>query len=210
MSPTQWRMLAQVGTGASGRQLADRLSHGEYDVCRQLRDLIEAGMVELDEAPAAPEPVPHAPASTSDVAGPPVLDTGVDLGPDLASFVAVGATEEPLTIDPVPLVPEVEAGAAPVEESFGAFDAMVETGDVEPAAEPAVDASDEDDFLSELSQLSPKAAAAVEATWGGDAPAAAAEVTDASADEPAGEPAASGDDEIDQNLLLRFLSSTKQ
>lgn len=49
----QWRVLAHIGTGASGHRIAGQLEQGELDVCRQLKDLIDRGLVELDdEAPA--------------------------------------------------------------------------------------------------------------------------------------------------------------
>lgn len=46
----QWRVLAHIGTGASGHRIAGELEQGELDVCRQLKDLIDGGLVELDEA----------------------------------------------------------------------------------------------------------------------------------------------------------------
>ncbi|MDE0802365.1 MAG: DUF4388 domain-containing protein [Acidimicrobiales bacterium] len=70
---------------------------------------------------------------------------------------------------------------------------------------------DADEFLAQLTNLSPKAAAAIEATAEeaagrepttqepDDTPPAAAEAT----------PAPEGDEEINRNLLLKFLSSTK-
>lgn len=45
----QWRVLAHIGTGASGHRIAGELEQGELDVCRQLKDLIDGGLVELDE-----------------------------------------------------------------------------------------------------------------------------------------------------------------
>ena len=208
VAPVQWRVLAQVGTGVDGHGLAGRLGQGEYDVCRQLRDLIETGLVELDEAPVE-APVGVHTAWDAPTAEPTFVEPDLDpdavssLGADLASFVAVGTVEEP---EPEP-EPEVEVeveepvASAPELEAF-------EPEAFEPEAE-AAEPDDDEDVLSQLSQLSPKAAAAVEATWGGDEQVAA----DAPV-EPEPEPAEasapmSGSDEIDQNLLLRFLSSTK-
>jgi hypothetical protein len=159
LTPAQWRMLAQVGTGVTGHVLSDRLGEGEYDVCRQLRDLMDDGMVELDEAPSA-------------------FDTMVDTG---------SGVEVPAELD----------DAAP-EVTF----------------EPVPDQGD--DHLSQLSHLSPKAAAAIEATWTDD------DETDAETDAtppetavedvpsaPAADNATPAGDDMDQNLLLRFLSSAK-
>ena len=62
-----------------------------------------------------------------------------------------------------------------------------------------------DEFLAQLTNLSPKAAAAIEAT----AEEASGRVATDEHDEPADERAPEGDEEINRNLLLKFLSSTK-
>jgi len=233
VTPAQWRVLAQVGTGATGHDLGHRLGQGEYDVCRQLRDLVQDGMVELDEAPVAHEaPAAVAPLRSVDVDAawdtpvePSFVEPDLDaddvshLGADLASFVAAGTEDEAVAIgvDEDEPQPETEAEADLVEVA-PPLEAMVDTGDVEdePEAEPADDA----DVMSQLSQLSPKAAAAVEATWSEDTEDTEADEADEADEQPAaaveaaepaeGEvaPTAAGDD-IDQNLLLRFLSSAK-
>ncbi len=243
VAPAQWRVLAQVGTGTDGHTLAERLGQGEYDVCRQLRDLIEIGLVELDEAPVTAAPaVVHAPATdafgdagaswSTPSEEPTFVEPALDqdavssLGADLASFVAVGTVEQPPaepeselesaveetieasepveTSEPAEIdqIEQIEAGEEPVDEP-----GTVEDESVGAPAHLEVEVEDED-VLSQLSQLSPKAAAAVEATWDtDDAPAdpiEPVEPVEPQATEP--EP---GHDEIDQNLLLRFLSSTK-
>lgn len=223
IAPAQWRVLAQVGTGASGHAVADRLEQGEYDVCRQLRDLVEGGLVELADAPT--EAVVDAPVTAfATVEAPTFVEPALDpeavssLGTDLASFVAVGTVEEPYTVGAPETVqePVVESEATfePDTSETGTDEAEVtferDTAEAEISEPAATEPEDDDDFASQLSQLSPKAAAAVEATWGGDEqaaadePAAAEPVEAVGADQPA-----AGSDEIDQNLLLRFLSSTK-
>ncbi len=74
--------------------------------------------------------------------------------------------------------------------------------DPEPAS-ASVDSADE--FLAQLTNLSPKAAAAIEAT----AEEAAGRSEDEPRDEREADPAPEGDEEINRNLLLKFLSSTK-
>ena len=231
VTPDQWRVLARVGAGADGHALADRLEEGEYDVCRQLRDLVEDGMVELTEAPvAAPVPAPaiDVDAAWDSASGAGFVEPALDsdevstLGAGLASFVAAGTVEEPGAVDFVPTA-EVVAVEDPADEP-SAFEAMVDTGAVEQTwdAEPAPltaatveDADDEGDLVSQLSQLSPKAAAAVEATWTAEvAPTVAedpepAEGEETPTSEAADAPAPAGGDDVDQNLLLRFLSSAK-
>lgn len=239
VTPAQWKVLAQVGTGATGHALAEHLGQGEYDVCRQLRDLVDDGMVELGDAAAAAAATPVTPTVEVD-AWPapldeptfvePALDTEAvtSLGADLASFVAAGTVESPVDVDfsePAPL--DQHAQDDQYEEPT-AFASMVDTGavaehDEEPSAhadahDGDIDIDGDGDFLAQLSHLSPKAAAAVEATWVDDAVAgdleAGAEPEADTSEAPevaaqAGEHAAPAADDIDQNLLLRFLSSAK-
>ncbi|HEU5082201.1 MAG TPA: DUF4388 domain-containing protein [Acidimicrobiales bacterium] len=233
VEPDQWRVLASVGTGLSGRGLSQYLEQGEFDVCRQLRDLVEAGMVEVDEVPAeaaAPSAVPS--WTPADADEPTFVEPALSshevtsLGADLASFVAAGTADEPVELDE-PLDPFTDT----VQPTTDAFPEPADLADDEPAAddptaevasfdeqadeEPAVDEpTDEgEDILAQLSHLSPKAAAAIEAVaapeadavgdpepLGHDAHEAAEEHTDQSG---------ARREDIDQNLLLRFLSSSK-
>lgn len=201
VSADQWRTLAAVGAGASGHDLAERLGQGEYDICRQLRDLVETGMVDVEEAAPQPEPAPVAAFEPAEVEA---------LGADLASFVAVGD----VGADDVPAEPEAEA---PVALAWGLEETpalpVEDAADVVPDDLTGVDDLDGLDDLGEdvpdLSQLSPKAAAAVEATW---SPEPAAAPADEAVTEPerADTDPTTEDGDLDQNLLLRFLSSAKQ
>lgn len=200
VTPDVWRILACVGTGASGHDVARHLVEGEYEVCRVLRDLVERDLVTVEVVDAA-EVEAEAPA---------VAD----------AFAAMVSAPAP---DPVPVY---EVPAEPVAEPVAeAAEPEVEP-EVEPAAhiEPAAapdpfavgvdaDAPAEDEPLSELALLSPKAAAAVSAAWSQDAETDADEVEDveeAEADGAAAEATTpQGDGELDQNLLLKFLSSAK-
>jgi len=197
VTPDDWRLLARIGTGASGQDLAGDLVRGEFDVCRQLRDLVEAGLVELtgevEEAPAA---VPTAEVADAFEAmlHAPVPETPV-----------VEVVPEPLPV----ASPEV---AAAVEEVAAAWSSDPDPADDADDAAPAAsalaaaeaelrgDVAEDADLLSDLAHLSPRAAAAVEATWAAEAP-----------EQPAAETRTgeAGKDELDQNLLLRFLSSSK-
>lgn len=238
VEPDQWRVLASVGTGLSGRGLSQYLEQGEFEVCRQLRDLVEAGMVEVDEVPAE-APAPSAVPSWTPADGdePTFVEPALNshevssLGADLASFVAAGTADEPSELDE-PLdpftdtvQPTTDAFLEPadpadddpeVDEPTAEVLAFDEQADEEPAVEePAVDEpTDEgEDILAQLSHLSPKAAAAIEAVAAPEADAVGDPeplVHDAheAAEEHADQPDARRED-IDQNLLLRFLSSSK-
>lgn len=196
VSAEQWRTLAAVGAGASGHDLADRLGQGEYEVCRQLRDLVETGMVDVEEAAPEPQPV-TAPVEASE----PVEVEA--LGADLAAFVAVGSTQD----DESPAVDEPEAEVPLV---WGLEESPAQPAALEEEVTTDGGSDDLDVEVPDLSQLSPKAAAAVEATWASDAPVEPAEDIPAAAEEPvSGDPTAE-DGDLDQNLLLRFLSTAKQ
>lgn len=66
----QWRVLARIGSGADGHGIAAHLDQGEFETCRELKGLIDVGLVELDEtpsdapAPAAPDTVTVHPTDT--------------------------------------------------------------------------------------------------------------------------------------------------
>lgn len=210
VDPTMWRILARVGTGASGHDVAGHVGQGEFDVCRSLRELVESGLVEVCEvtepggAPAAHEPLAIADAFDAMVhAAIPQAAPDVDELEDDAADRGEYGTRYP-SDDPEPESAaddldeaSLAAAANPADELAAIFGSPSPS---EPA--PAADV----DLLSGLAHLSPKAAAAVEATWAADA-ADAADETDET-DGVAPPPAAEGDD-LDQNLLLRFLSSAK-
>ena len=118
-----------------------------------------------------------------DLAGEP-HDDGVVL-PDLGFDELDGVGAEVEGADDADL--EIEPEPAPAA-------AEIETDDA-PAAEVDEDA-EPDEFLSQLANLSPKAAAAIEAT---------ASESEATRNRPSGE----ADEEINRNLLLKFLSSSK-
>lgn len=224
VAPDQWRVLASVGTGLSGRGLAQYLEQGEFDVCRQLRDLVDAGMVSVDEVPAEAPVQVWAPAvDTSPAAdGPSFVEPALSthevssLGADLASFVAAGTADVPIDMDEAPDADE--AAGEPVHDLMEPFepttaDTVQPTTDATEVPDAADEpAEDGEDILAQLSHLSPKAAAAIEAVAAPDAGADVEPTADAGDDAAEGsEPAdgAAGRDDIDQGLLLRFLSSSK-
>ena len=86
-------------------------------------------------------------------------------------------------------VPEVAAEPVASVDDDEPIEAAAAAADVDEDA-------DSDEFLSQLANLSPKAAAAIEAT---------ASESEATRTRPAGE----ADEEINRNLLLKFLSSSK-
>ncbi len=183
----QWRSLALVGSGISARRLGAHLGVGEFDACSAVRDLVDAGLVGVSEPVSERE----GPAQSSDPEPDPEPEVeapvDVDVEVEVEAPVEVDADDEPG--DPVveQAAPEVtlEAGA---HELTGAETELPETQDD----------ADSGEFLSQLANFSPKAAAALEATV--EEPTTLDEEIAA---------AAEGDDEINRNLLLKFLSSAK-
>ena len=155
-------------------------------------------------------------------------DEVATLGSTLVNFVAKGVEDEDDEIvesdqfdserfDSELRVPEDE------DRGVGLLDDDWYDADADPVAHESAGTEDRDgfpadsdgdpdgdpeEFLAQLSNLSPKAAAAVEATAADDERGSGVEdVAD-----PAAAPATSdedGDEEINRNLLLKFLSSTK-
>ncbi len=258
VSPSQWRVLARIGTGTSGHRIAGQLAQGELDVCRQLRDLIDGGLVELDDEPevghadVTTEVVPASgesakaepftpPAFAASTIGSAEWTPPTPLGPD-------AVTEDPWGGEPESMPERRDRARGRTRPRHGRPGRRRATDDARPSQDDATDADDDaDGFLSQLAHLSPKAAAAIEATAGDDAEPVddvdAAVDADASGhddfvssllpradDRPDDRPdeAASvdsddidptttdvpgdamDDGELNQNLLLRFLSSAKQ
>ena len=227
----QWQALAAIGGGTSAAGLGQRLELGELDTCRRIRDLVEASLVEITDDAAEPEPEPES-AGPEPVADEPVAaprtngwdgdvevvdhdlssDEVASLGDNLAGFVAK-PTDEP-----------VESSAAPVDEwdHEGVDESAEASPDVDDPARSVAEQFDAagtngseaergaDEFLAQLTNLSPKAAAAIEATAEEAAGRqSSTPETEETPTEPATSSAPEGDAEVNRNLLLKFVSSTK-
>ncbi|WP_436796201.1 DUF4388 domain-containing protein [Actinospongicola halichondriae] len=230
VSADQWRSLVAVGAGTSVAGLGQRLELGELDTCRRVRDLVEDSLIELtDELPADEV---AAPGATADAASggsadddrddgyssyngydePKLVDHDLSqdevasLSSNLAGFVA--RSSEPDIESDVESVTETvfddeiagQDDEAEPEEIDRARE-IAEEFDNEQAATNGDEVESADDFLAQLTNLSPKAAAAIEAT--------AEEAAERAEDAPRPAAAPDGDEEINRNLLLKFLSSTK-
>lgn len=203
VTAAQWRSVALIGSGISARRLGAHLDVGEFDASSAVRDLVEAGLVEISELDEVPPPTdtwtPAEPAPLTDHE----LDQDVvaTLGADLAGFVAQ-PTAEPVEVDPT----AVDSGAhefspEPLYEPETAVEPET-VAETDPAVETDDAGGEPDEFLSQLANLSPRAAAAIEAT-AEDEPAEPTELDDQIA------ASVDGDEEINRNLLLKFLSSAK-
>lgn len=232
-----WKVLAVIGGGSTGRRVGIDLGLGELDSCRTLRDLVELGVAEVDpdmvvsdvEPAVEPAVEHHAPPPPPPPPPPGFVDEAVvvdhdltndevaSLGANLAGFMARPSESDAdadLEHDNEPDPVDVEA--SPIEDEFVTEDSHgIEFGEApeRPEAEVAetfepVEMENPDEFLSQLANLSPKAAAAIEAIDG--SPTDEADQTDQSvAEMDDSAPDDSSDEEINKNLLLKFLSSAK-
>lgn len=233
VTKSDWRVLAALGSGKSVLRLSEALALGEFDTCRQLKAMFEAGLITVDatavEEEPAPAPSAAAPEPEPEPAPVPVVD-----------IVAEERSGEPET-DPEPPAP-------PHDDEPRAADAVAADDADEPASRPAKtrqtrSRKPEADMTSPESELAraalaevaapveapvrstrPAAAALADqlAALGVDEEAVAAEVQAEPEPVPAPEPAApaaeaeepeppvSDDGQpIDRGLLLKFLSSVR-
>ncbi|MDQ1394776.1 MAG: resuscitation-promoting factor RpfA [Acidimicrobiaceae bacterium] len=105
MRAEQWRVVVAAGPGGTVASVTQGLGVGEFDACRAVKELVEAGLMAVSAAPAVPEaalpevalseppaPAPPAAADSAEDAAP-VVDRGAD-GADLAPvFASLAETE---------------------------------------------------------------------------------------------------------------------
>ncbi len=191
----QWRQLVAVGGGTTVAGLGDHLGLAELPISRAVKELIEAGLVELGEAPVASyEPTP-APAAEG------IEPAVVDPGPAITFDAGTPTSDTPL-LTVVGDDALADPSVASAEERFDPSALIVE--DTAPPAAPMEVVSDEDDMADaaeiarQLANLSPKAAKAV---------AAAAKATTSEEREAALAEVDETEDPINRGLLLKFLGS---
>lgn len=179
----QWRALVGVATSPTVQSVVERLGVGEFETCRTLKGLVEAGLVTVEERAAAPAPPP--PPVRAEAPAPAPVETAVEAPVEapakpkieaLTSTPAASAAELEATPDPAPAPPKAKK-AKPAPEAQGEADELV------------------------------RQVAALEATQAEAAPETAPEA-EAEA-EAAEEPTAEGEEPINRGLLLKFLSSVR-
>lgn len=209
ISKDRWRTVVAIAGGTSVGHLGDLLEQGELPVSRNVKELVELGLVEIDE-PREGEDWSHAPTSF-EAAYETEAEEPEDEGDyeeaesfDAASSFVVGseADEEPEAeehFDPDALIVEPEGGA----ESFDSYDSFVAAQTADEPAPSAVDdrpldQSDAAVISRQLANLSPKAARAV---------AAAAKATTVEEREALLAQVDDDEDPINRDLLIKFLGS---
>jgi hypothetical protein len=207
----RWRQLVALGGGTTVRHLGEELGLGELPVSRTVKELVELGLVDVGEAPAAATPVPsHALDEAASIEAepvapvhePPVLTVVGDAPAEPAggsgggSGGGVGGEHD--VFDPNGLVIE--------EPTYSSLEGTTSSFEAAPAGEGGGggggggedDLADAAEIARQLANLSPKAAkavaAAAKATTTEEREAALAEVDDT-------------EDPINRGLLLKFLGS---
>jgi len=74
VSPAQWGLIAQIGSGRAVGEVLDARDFGEFDGCKAVKELVDLGLVQVDHIDAAPEPVVLLPAPSTEDLGPPAED----------------------------------------------------------------------------------------------------------------------------------------
>lgn len=167
VSADHWRLLAIVAGGCTVRDLGDRFEHTDLAASRQVKELVEAGLVVLGDPPAdrpapsqaqvadAPAQAAPAPADHDDLSvlraddGPVVLESSEDaLLPE--PLPGEGTSFEGDLADMAPVDRRYEADETDEGDAFDAFEAAEPAaagtaeadpfGDPEPADPPVEDA----------------------------------------------------------------------
>jgi Domain of unknown function (DUF4388) len=106
----QWRALVGVATSPTVQSVVERLGVGEFETCRTLKGLVEAGLVTVEERAAAPAPAP--PPVRAEAPAPAPVEARVEAPVEAPAKPKIQA----LTSTPAASAEELEAEAAPAPE----------------------------------------------------------------------------------------------
>jgi len=177
----RWTMIVAIGSGTSVTGVGHTLKLGELDVCRQVKELVELGLVKVNTTPLP------ALRSVEEV----TFGAEAEASPTAATWDPF-AIEIP-GVDPVTSDDAAESDAEPFAD--------VDVSDIDDETTNDHDPADADEVAQQLASLSPKAARAVAA--------AARANTDEERDAALAEAAEDDEEPINRGLLLKFLSSVK-
>jgi hypothetical protein len=208
----RWTTVVAVGAGATVRRIGDELCLAELPISRAIKELAEAGLIDIGAAP------PAGAAASMATTSAPLAPLRAPLAPKPNE-----PEEQPLTAPAAARARRAKAVAtsSPASESFVPLDlpghsAPAPSYDDRPGAKASDDllasfpglapngtsvtTADDEELAKQLATLSPRAANAIRAA----AEAKTDEERDAALD------AVDGDDEpLNRGLLLKFLSSVK-
>ncbi|MGI8685914.1 MAG: DUF4388 domain-containing protein [Acidimicrobiales bacterium] len=220
----QWKQMVAVVAGGDVTGAMKHLAIGEFDACRTVKDLVDAGLVQVGKAPAPPAPAPETARPAS---APPPAASGK--GADSADAPMPGPVRRPApTAGPVtppqapprpaprpapvpgraPAAAPGPANAAPAAVANGGRSAAPPRG-----PEPTANREEAEELVQHLATLGKAHAKAAPARGG---PAAKGE--DSADDQPVapegdhegeGSVEGNGDEPINRGMLLKFLSSVR-
>jgi hypothetical protein len=70
LSPDQWALVALIGGGRSVAEVLDGRDLGEFDGCKAVKELVDAGLVEVDRAEVVDEPEVLTPGAAAEDGAP--------------------------------------------------------------------------------------------------------------------------------------------
>lgn len=220
VSAEQWKLLASLAAGSTVRGMGDCLEVTDLVASRRVKALVEAGLVDLGDAPEHHAPV-TGPETTPDRADPSVeIGTGAGMEPVHADLAILSAEEGPVIIEtsddahlPEPL-PSEGTSFAGETGSLGAVDGRTFEAEAAAMAPVLIEAPPEPSTWSSYGSFGePDRSAPIDDSAPSGLPEAG--LPDAGLpDGPA--PEAAADDEPapdkatdDRGPLLKFLSSVK-
>jgi hypothetical protein len=186
----EWRALVGVATSPTVQSVIERLGLGEFQTCRTLKGLVEAGLVSVERAAAPAPPPPPAPEPAPEPA--PVAE-------------APKPRIQALTTTPAASAAQLEAEAAPAAPTPTAEPAKpAQAAETEPKPEPPSQ-GEADELVRQVAALEPSKPAVEPTPAPEPEKAPAAEAGEAAPEAPAAE----GEEPINRGLLLKFLSSVR-
>lgn len=186
LNAEQWRIVVAIGSGGTVEQVADALEVGEYGACAAVKQLVDAGLVEV-ERPDEDRPAP-----------------------DLDDLVQIPSRSRRGKPEPAAAKPEratrtraSSRGAAARDNEADEPDEADPLADVDvPAVVASLTPEHARELAAELAELGTPAAVAVEAAAAAATPEERAAALQEAFTDERGEP-------INRSLLLKFLSSVR-
>ena len=209
VSRKQWKELVAVAGGGDVNGAMRSLGIGEFDACRAVKELVDAGLVQVGKAPAAPPPTPEQrPAAPADRTEPAKAAPASPSrpAPTIGHVPARATSAGPAA--PAAAPGRVPATAAPVAAANGGRSAAPRRG---PVSVP--DREEAEELVQQLAALGGASAKAPS----GENRAPVAPVAGGKKGEVAAPPEGddegsaegSGDEPINRGMLLKFLSSVR-
>ncbi|HVF75051.1 MAG TPA: DUF4388 domain-containing protein [Acidimicrobiales bacterium] len=206
----QWRALVGVSSSPTVSAVIDRLGTGEFDTCRTLKELVDAGLLTVEERAAAPAP---APAPEPEPAPVVAVEPESAPEPEPAPVVAAEPEPEPEVVpepEPVaeaPVVP-VQLDPTPAGER-PKIQALTSSPAADAAQLESTPATEADELVRQVAAMEAPAEAPEPEVQAAEPEPQPAPEPEAETPVPAAAAAAEAEEPINRGLLLKFLSSVR-